>query len=97
MILSIGLTQTVTKMVKGFVSLPHEAHGHIPSKMMWFESTLLHHFGKLVKYWFLIGAMTTVEITTTLMDLLLLRILKQKRKYIYFGLCAYWHLFYLLS
>ena len=34
------------EMVKGFASLPHEAHGHDPSKMMWFESTLLHHFGK---------------------------------------------------
>ena len=51
------------EMVKGFASLPHEAHGHGPSKMMWFESTLLHHFGKTCEILvFLIGAMTIVEI-----------------------------------
>ena len=51
------------EMVKGFASLPHEAHGHSPSKMMWFESTLLHHFGKTCEILvFLIGAMTIVEI-----------------------------------
>jgi Na+/H+ antiporter NhaD/arsenite permease-like protein len=51
------------EMVKGFASLPHEAQGHGPSKMMWFESTLLHHFGKTCEILvFLIGAMTIVEI-----------------------------------
>ena len=51
------------EMVKGFASLPHEAHGHGPSKMMWFENTLLHHFGKTCEILvFLIGAMTIVEI-----------------------------------
>jgi Na+/H+ antiporter NhaD/arsenite permease-like protein len=51
------------EMVKGFASLPHEAQGHGPSKMMWFENTLLHHFGKTCEILvFLIGAMTIVEI-----------------------------------
>ncbi len=51
------------EMVKGFASLPHEAHEHGPSKMMWFENTLLHHFGKTCEILvFLIGAMTIVEI-----------------------------------
>ena len=51
------------EMVKGFASLPHDAHGHGTSKMMWFENTLLHHFGKTCEILvFLIGAMTIVEI-----------------------------------
>jgi Na+/H+ antiporter NhaD/arsenite permease-like protein len=51
------------EMVKGFASLPHETQGHGPSKMMWFENTLLHHFGKTCEILvFLIGAMTIVEI-----------------------------------
>tara|TARA_B110000483_G_scaffold135302_1_gene161880 strand:+ start:4955 stop:6331 length:1377 start_codon:yes stop_codon:yes gene_type:complete len=51
------------EMVKGFASLPHDAQGHGTSKMMWFENTLLHHFGKTCEILvFLIGAMTIVEI-----------------------------------
>ena len=51
------------EMVKGFASLPHDAHEHGTSKMMWFENTLLHHFGKTCEILvFLIGAMTIVEI-----------------------------------
>ena len=51
------------EMVKDFASLPHDSQGHGASKMMWFESTLLHHFGKTCEILvFLIGAMTIVEI-----------------------------------
>ena len=51
------------EMVKGFASLPYDAQGHGISKMMWFENTLLHHFGKTCEILvFLIGAMTIVEI-----------------------------------
>jgi Na+/H+ antiporter NhaD/arsenite permease-like protein len=49
------------KMVEGFSSLPME--GHQDSKHFWFESTLLHHFGKTCEILiFLVGAMTIVEI-----------------------------------
>ena len=48
-------------MVEGFSSLPLE--GHHDSKSAWFESTLLHHFGKTCEILiFLVGAMTIVEI-----------------------------------
>ncbi|MFN3917136.1 MAG: sodium:proton antiporter NhaD [Flavobacteriales bacterium] len=48
-------------MVDGFSALPLE--GHNDSKYFWFESTLLHHFGKTAEIlMFLIGAMTIVEI-----------------------------------
>lgn len=48
-------------MVEGFSSLPLE--GHHGSKHAWFESTLLHHFGKTCEILiFLVGAMTIVEI-----------------------------------
>jgi Na+/H+ antiporter NhaD/arsenite permease-like protein len=48
-------------MVEGFSSLPME--GHHDSKHAWFESTLLHHFGKTCEILiFLVGAMTIVEI-----------------------------------
>jgi len=50
-----------SEMVEGFASLPLEGdHG---SKFAWFESTLLHHFGKTCEILiFLVGAMTIVEI-----------------------------------
>ena len=48
-------------MVEGFGSLPLE--GPEGSKHAWFESTLLHHFGKTCEILiFLVGAMTIVEI-----------------------------------
>jgi Na+/H+ antiporter NhaD/arsenite permease-like protein len=51
------------EMVNGFASLPHHSHNHGASKMLLFESTLLHHFGKTCEILvFLIGAMTIVEI-----------------------------------
>ncbi|MDG1148293.1 MAG: sodium:proton antiporter NhaD [Crocinitomicaceae bacterium] len=50
-----------SEMVEGFASLPLE--GHHGSKFAWFESTLLHHFGKTCEILiFLVGAMTIVEI-----------------------------------
>jgi Na+/H+ antiporter NhaD/arsenite permease-like protein len=49
------------ELVKGFASLTME--GHHDSKHAWFESTLLHHFGKTCEILiFLVGAMTIVEI-----------------------------------
>jgi Na+/H+ antiporter NhaD/arsenite permease-like protein len=49
------------KVVDGFANLP--LHGHHDSKEYWFESTLLHHFGKTCEILiFLVGAMTIVEI-----------------------------------
>lgn len=48
-------------LVKDFVNLPME--GHENSKHAWFESSLLHHFGKTCEILiFLVGAMTIVEI-----------------------------------
>ena len=50
-------------LISGFSSLPHHSDLHGPSKMGWFEETLLHHFGKTCEILiFLIGAMTIVEI-----------------------------------
>ena len=50
-----------SSLVEGFSGLPLE--GHHDSKFAWFESTLLHHFGKTCEILiFLIGAMTIVEI-----------------------------------
>ncbi len=50
-------------LVQGFASLPHEAAHGAPSKMEFFEGTLLHHFGKTCEILiFLVGAMTIVEI-----------------------------------
>ena len=49
------------EMIEGFSSLPLE--GHHDTKFAWFESTLLHHFGKTCEILiFLVGAMTIVEI-----------------------------------
>ena len=51
------------EMVKDFANLPLEGHHGEASKMEWFESTLLHHFGKTCEILiFLVGAMTIVEI-----------------------------------
>ena len=50
-----------SEMIEGFYSLPLE--GHHNSKFAWFESTLLHHFGKTCEILiFLVCAMTIVEI-----------------------------------
>ena len=50
-------------MLENFAELPHHADHHQESKMEWFESTLLHHFGMTCEILiFLIGAMTIVEI-----------------------------------
>ena len=50
-------------MLENFADLPHHAEHHQESKMEWFESTLLHHFGMTCEILiFLIGAMTIVEI-----------------------------------
>lgn len=50
------------KLVTDFASLPLEGAEH-HSKMYWFETTLLHHFGKTCEILiFLVGAMTIVEI-----------------------------------
>lgn len=63
-----------SEMVEGFKNLPHHANEaqkvasesmglHHPDKDSWFESTLLHHFGKTCEILiFLVGAMTIVEI-----------------------------------
>ena len=50
-------------MLENFTDLPHHAEHHQESKMEWFKSTLLHHFGLTCEILiFLIGAMTIVEI-----------------------------------
>ncbi len=50
-------------MLKNFADLPLHSEHHQESKMEWFESTLLHHFGMTCEILiFLIGAMTIVEI-----------------------------------
>jgi Na+/H+ antiporter NhaD/arsenite permease-like protein len=50
-------------MVDGFKNLPLNGEHGVPSKMQWFEGTLLHHFGKTCEILiFLVGAMTIVEI-----------------------------------
>ncbi len=49
-------------MLENFADLPHHAEHHQESKMEWFKSTLLHHFGLTCEILiFLIGAMTIVE------------------------------------
>jgi len=50
-----------SEMVDGFAKLP--LNGEHNSKFSWFETTLLHHFGKTCEILiFLVGAMTIVEI-----------------------------------
>jgi Na+/H+ antiporter NhaD/arsenite permease-like protein len=50
-------------MLEKFSQLPVHAEHHQESKMEWFESTLLHHFGMTCEILiFLVGAMTIVEI-----------------------------------
>ncbi len=55
------------QLVDGFADLPHHAEGHghgSASKSWWLEHTLLHHLGKTAEIlFFLMGAMTIVEIT----------------------------------
>lgn len=68
-VISFGLKDFTTwfdshagKVVEGFSKFPMHGHGH-ETKEFWFESTLLHHFGKTCEILiFLIGAMTIVEI-----------------------------------
>ncbi|MFL2585095.1 MAG: sodium:proton antiporter NhaD [Parvicellaceae bacterium] len=68
--IALGLTDITTwfdsdkhQMLTNFSDLPHHAEHHQESKMMWFEKTLLHHFGKTCEILiFLVGAMTIVEI-----------------------------------
>ncbi|TNE55580.1 MAG: sodium:proton antiporter [Bacteroidetes bacterium] len=49
-------------LVEGFEHFPLHGEGH-HSRFFWFESTLLHHFGKTCEILiFLVGAMTIVEI-----------------------------------
>ena len=51
------------QLIDDFSQLPLHAEHHHDSKMEWFESTLLHHFGMTCEILiFLIGAMTIVEI-----------------------------------
>lgn len=50
-----------SRLITDFANLPH--HGMENSKEYWFETTLLHHFGKTCEILiFLVGAMTIVEI-----------------------------------
>ena len=87
------------EMVKDFANLPLEGHHGEASKMEWFESTLLHHFGKTCEILiFLVGAMTIVEIIDHFNGFSTIkRFIKTNQKKTLLWICVFLLLFYLLS